>query len=501
MEVLHRLLERQLKRFKVDIVSNSSDLYLFAKSISKSYAHYEDSRLLVERAMEISNLELEEANNKLIKDSSNQKLLIERLKETIKDVSVDGKEVNNNDILQVLRVLESEIKNRKKLEEDLEKARKHAEESLKSKELFLANMSHEIRTPLNAILGMSWLMSKSGLSTNQREYQDVIKSSAKNLLVIINDILDISKLTSGKLTLEKITFDLNELLDHLIKSMAFKANEKDIDLLLEIDSDIQNRLKGDPTRLNQILSNLVGNSIKFTKKGSVKVVVKLKESKQKSDIIEFSIIDTGVGISDENIQNIFNSFSQEDPSVSRKFGGTGLGLTISKEIVEAFGSKIVVSSEKNKGSQFSFTLELGYATPILKAQKNRVKISKDLSETSILVVEDDEFNLLFLVAVLEGWNANVCVAKNGLEALGKLKGDNFDLILMDMHMPIMDGLTAANEIRKSMSINTPIIALTADVIKSKEKCFEAGMNDFVSKPFNPDELYPMIKKYVSNSKI
>lgn len=500
MFTFHRLLERQLKRHKVKIESSTSNLFFLIESISKSYEHYEDSRVLVERAMEISNEELSEANTKLLQESNRQKLLIKKLKESIKDISVDKKEVDNNDILQIMQVLESEIRKRKILEKNLKKAKKIAEDSLKSKELFLANMSHEIRTPLNAILGMSWLMSKSGLTPRQKEHQEVIKSSAKNLLVIINDILDVSKISSGKFTLENINFNLDKLLNHLIKIMSFSAHKKGIKLVLKKDSNIQTFLKGDPTRLNQILLNLVGNAIKFTKKGVVKVIVNLVESKPFSDVIEFSVLDTGMGISDKNLKNIFWSFSQEDTSISRKYGGTGLGLTISKEFVKAFGGEIKVKSKKNKGSQFSFVIELEHISlegNTKKIEKKIKKSKKDLSDYSILVVEDDEFNLLFLVSVLEAWSTKVEVAKNGFEAIEKLNSDNFDIILMDMHMPKMDGITATKEIRETLRLKTPIIALTADVIQTEKKCIDAGMNDFISKPFNPDVLYRIIKKHIS----
>ncbi len=499
MKNLHSLFVRQLKRNKVNFENATEEFISLAESISESYEHYESSRILIERSMEISNLELAEANIKLVEESKTQKLIIKSLKGSIKDISLDGNEIENDDILQISQILKSEIKKRKIVEDNLKEAQKIAEESLKSKELFLANMSHEIRTPLNAILGMVWLLSNTDLNSKQLEYKDVLKTSTENLLVIINDILDLSKISSGKLTTEKIDFNLDILLSKFIKTVAFKSEQKGIDLVLEKDPKIQKLLKGDPNKINQILVNLVGNAIKFTKEGSVVISLKLKESKPFSDLIEFSVKDSGTGISKKYLKNIFKSFSQEDASISRKYGGTGLGLTITKELVNALGGEIKVKSKKKKGAKFSFIIELLHSESekiTQKVEEQSLNIKKDLKGCSILIAEDDIYNKIYLESITEEWNVTIEIVENGLEAIEKLKLENFDIVLMDMHMPQMDGLTATKEIRNTLGLDIPIIALTADVIQGKDKCYEAGMNDYISKPFNPNDLYKLLEKYV-----
>ena len=500
---LHRLLIRQLKRqnFKIEDNSTPTEINSLAESISNTYSHYESSMKLIERAMEISNLELAEANIKLIEESKNQKLLIKSLKESIKDISVSEKEIDEDNLINISKILKSEIKGRKKVEKDLKKAQILAEDSLKTKEIFLANMSHEIRTPLNAILGMTWLLSKTKLDHKQKKYKEVLRTASENLLSIINDILDISKITSGKLKKESIDFNIDVLLDKLFKTNQFKAEEKGIELIFKKDLKVNSFLKGDKNKLNQILINLVNNAIKFTSNGTVKVTVKLIETKLNSDLIEFCVIDSGTGISKKNIKLIFKSFSQEDASINRKYGGSGLGLTISKELVAALGGSLKVESEKNVGSQFSFIIELENCSDIKPAKKSKLgarKVKKDLTGCSILIVEDDEFNRVFLTSILEDWNVNLGIAENGKEAIDRLKNENFDIVLMDMHMPVMDGLTATREIRNTLKLDVPVIALTADVIFAKEKCFEVGMNDYISKPLNPNSLYNLIESYMIN---
>ena len=345
MKNLHRLLIRQLKRNQIDINNSTAEFISFIESVSNSYEHFESSKNLIDRAMEISNLELAEANIKLIEESRTQKLLIERLKESVKDISIEGKEIENNDLLQISEILKLEINKRKVLEKDLISAQKLAEDSLKSKELFLANMSHEIRTPLNAILGMVWLLSKTKLDSKQAGYRDVLRTSTENLLTIINDILDISKIESGKLTIENVKFDIDMLLNNVLKTVLFKAEEKGVDLYLEKDPKIQQFLNGDTNKLKQILLNLVSNAIKFTQEGSVSIIVKLIEQTSLITKIMFSVIDTGIGVDKNNLEVIFKSFSQEDASINRKFGGTGLGLSISSKLVELFGATIKLESK------------------------------------------------------------------------------------------------------------------------------------------------------------
>jgi signal transduction histidine kinase/CheY-like chemotaxis protein len=382
---------------------------------------------------------------------------------------------------------------------ELTNAKNKAELSSIAKEQFLANMSHEIRTPLNGIDGMAKLLEKTPLTKEQKEYNIAIRTSSDNLLVIINDILDFSKIEAGKLTIEKIGFNLNESINRVINTMSYKAEEKGINLALEIDANISEILIGDPTRLNQIIINLINNAIKFTSKGCVTLKCKLVEKTSTKNKIKFEVIDTGIGIDSRKISKIFGSFSQEDESTTRKFGGTGLGLTISKQLVELFNGELKVISEKGKGAIFYFTVEypIGSLKDWLK-EETTVMNWESLEHKKVLLVEDNKINQLLAATILKNWKMKVEVAENGLIAIEKLKDENFDVVLMDMQMPIMGGIEATVIIREELKLSIPIIALTARAIKGIDKeCMEAGMNDYISKPFNQSELFNKILNLIN----
>ena len=382
---------------------------------------------------------------------------------------------------------------------ELTNAKNKAELSSIAKEQFLANMSHEIRTPLNGIDGMAKLLEKTLLTKEQKEYNLAIRTSSDNLLVIINDILDFSKIEAGKLSIEEIGFSLNESINRVINTMSYKAEEKGINLALEIDANISEILIGDPTRLNQIIINLLNNAIKFTSKGCVTLKCKLVEKTSTQNKIKFEVIDTGIGIDSRKISKIFGSFSQEDGSTTRKFGGTGLGLTISKQLVELFNGELKVISEKGKGAIFYFTVEypIGSLKDWLK-EEAAVMNWESLEHKKVLLVEDNKINQLLAATILKNWKMKVEVAENGLIAIEKLKDENFDVVLMDMQMPIMGGIEATVIIREELKLSIPIIALTARAIKGIDKeCMEAGMNDYISKPFNQSELFNKILNLIN----
>jgi len=382
---------------------------------------------------------------------------------------------------------------------ELTNAKNKAELSSIAKEQFLANMSHEIRTPLNGIDGMAKLLEKTLLTKEQKEYNLAIRTSSDNLLVIINDILDFSKIEAGKLSIEEIGFSLNESINRVINTMSYKAEEKGINLALEIDANISEILIGDPTRLNQIIINLLNNAIKFTSKGCVTLKCKLVEKTSTQNKIKFEVIDTGIGIDSRKISKIFGSFSQEDGSTTRKFGGTGLGLTISKQLVELFNGELKVISEKGKGAIFYFTVEypIGSLKDWLK-EEAAVMNWESLEHKKVLLVEDNKINQLLAATILKNWKMKVEVAENGLIAIEKLKNENFDVVLMDMQMPIMGGIEATVIIREELKLSIPIIALTARAIKGIDKeCMEAGMNDYISKPFNQSELFNKILNLIN----
>lgn len=374
-------------------------------------------------------------------------------------------------------------------------AKKFAEEARKLQESFLANMSHEIRTPLNGIMGVANLLTNTSLSKKQKEYVNAIKLSGNNLMVIINDILDLTKIQSGKMTFENALFNLRETIDNATYSIRKLADEKGIDFQTEISKDVPGWLIGDPTRLSQIFINLTGNAVKFTQKGFVKIKADMED--RATGRIRFSIEDSGIGISQEKLTGIFDEFKQADADTTRKFGGTGLGLSISKQLIELQEGTITVASEINKGSTFTFILQFkAGADPDKNEQPKSERQEKSLKGLKILLAEDNMINQLVASETLINWNAEVEVAENGKEVLSKLNESYYDLILMDLQMPEMGGEECTRIIRESQSkpfSAIPIIAMTACAFKTeKEKCVEIGMNGYVSKPFYPDDLYKEI---------
>jgi len=369
-----------------------------------------------------------------------------------------------------------------------------AEEATAAKSEFLAIMSHEIRTPLNAIIGLNYLLlQEHDIKEEYKETMRAIRFSSQNLLSLINDILDFSKIESGKLEIEAINFRLKDLLKNIKQSLQVKASEKDIDLILEIDKDTPEEVSGDPVKLIQILNNLIGNAIKFTDMGNVKLTVDVLYHTDQEWVLEFAVIDSGIGIPDDKMNIIFERFMQASVSTQRSYGGTGLGLAITKRLIELQGGNIEVESEVGKGSTFSFSLT--YTAP--KAgettfpQEESIK-GKGMLGSNILVVDDNIMNQKVAEKLLLSWQAKVGLAENGFVALEKLRTQPYDLVLMDLHMPVMDGLEAIREIR-TLRMDVPIIAFTANSSDvEKEIVLGLGGNDYISKPFKPQELYNKI---------
>lgn len=391
-----------------------------------------------------------------------------------------------------------DISGRKKMEKDLYLAKEAAENSMKAKEIFMANMSHEIRTPMNAIIGMGNLLQKTGLDSTQLEYLEAIQISADNLLVIINDILDFSKIESGKLVMESVEFSIGQIIDKSYRIMKLKAEEKGILLYYSIEESITDAVIGDPTRLGQVILNLISNAVKFTDFGSVLVFVKLIEETEDKATIMFSVKDTGIGIAEDKLESIFKSFTQEENSTSRKYGGTGLGLAISKKLVEQMGGGLDVVSQKGHGSEFFFSIEFekGQGTTSPEDSEEKIQI-ENFKRKRILLVEDNAINRFMATTLLQQWNCVVDHAEDGTIAVEKLKDKTYDLVFMDMLMPNMNGVDATKIIRKDLKLKVPIIALTANAINGeKEKCEAAGMNDYLSKPFDPRDLNFKMAKWL-----
>jgi len=383
---------------------------------------------------------------------------------------------------------------------ELKKAKEAAEESLKVKNEFLANMSHEIRTPLNAVIGFTDLLLETELTSEQKLHLETMRNSGEILLSLINDILDLSKLESGKLEIEEIPFNLYKKVDEVVKLMKIKADEKTISLELTINPNTPKEVIGDPTRLGQILLNLIGNAIKFTNKGSVGVSVNLLEDKTDTSIISFEIKDTGIGIVSNKINTVFGAFTQAKSDTSRIYGGTGLGLTIVKKLVNLLMGRIKVESQFGKGSVFKFTLPLRKSL----TNSNIIEKAQDLSMEeplglTILLVDDNKTNQLLGKTRLERWGCTVDLASNGIEGVKKTQQKIYDVILMDIQMPIMDGYEATkiikNDISKQVS-KIPVIAMTAYTSKNDiKRAINAGMDDYIFKPFKPAEVYNLLKKY------
>lgn len=390
-----------------------------------------------------------------------------------------------------------DITARKKLEQEMIDARKAAEAGLELRKTILANVSHELRTPVNAIVGMSALLASTELNEQQREYLKTMRFSSDGLLVLIDDLLDVSRIEAGKVELEEIEFSMRDNFSQLTKSLRLRAEEKGLSFEWKLDERIAPRLLGDIHRLNQIITNLIGNAIKFTPQGKVQLeITQVSESNDAQDI-RFSVVDTGIGIAAERQAAVFQAFTQEDNSTTRKYGGTGLGLSISRRIVEMMGGHLTLTSEKNVGTIFTFQIQFIKANSEAPVAK---EFNPDLQGSLILLVEDNKVNQFLANALLTSWKAKVDISEDGQDAIDRLKEKEYDLVLMDLQMPIMDGFEATEHIREVLKSNIPIIGLSANALNGeRERSMERGMNDYVSKPFQPEMLYEKIHGFIFRS--
>ena len=390
------------------------------------------------------------------------------------------------------------------MEKELRKAEKITKQSIEAKQQFLAKVTHEIRTPMNAIVGFGKLLSKTSLEDKQKKFVDAISTSGDNLLLIVNDLLDTAKIEAGKMSFEEIPFSIREVVSSVVTLLHYKAAEKNIALSVKIDSKVPSYLLGDPTRLNQVLVNLAGNAVKFTEKGLVEISIQCETIENNKATLKLEVRDTGIGIAEDKLPTVFDSFIQANNDTSRKYGGTGLGLTIAKQIVELQSGTICVNSKLGEGTTFCIGLTFPVTDMVITAEENTTGSNFDnqqLQNIKILLAEDNHLNHLLMESILTEWGVEMKIAINGTQAIEMLQKERFDLVLMDVHMPEMDGYQASQFIRKQLPEPLsliPIIAITANASEEdKNTCIEAGMNDFISKPFKPEELILKISHFIN----
>ncbi len=393
----------------------------------------------------------------------------------------------------------------KEFEEALIKSRDQEAYANKAKDEFLSTMSHEIRTPLNAVIGISHLLLLEDPKEEQLENLNALKYSSEHLLGLVNDILDFNKIESGSLELENTDFSINHILNGLQSTFQQKAEEKHIRFRIKKDDSLPDVLKGDSMRLSQILTNLVSNAIKFTEEGKVTLDIEVLKEEENKILLQFEVIDTGIGIPEDKLEKIFESFTQANSDTTRKYGGTGLGLAICKKLLHLMHSKLNVESVENKGTTFSFELQLEKSEQFTESKlqyTNTLPSFSGLNNLKALVVEDHKMNIMVIQRFFKKWQIDFEIAENGQIAVDMAEAKNYDIILMDLQMPVMNGYDAAKNIRNSDNLHNhtvPIYALSASAAMDvKNKVKEYGMNGHISKPFNPSDLYQTLKMYLKD---
>lgn len=495
----HKLLDKQVKKHFKDGTELPAGFEEFLAVVNSTYNSFERDKQISEHAYMISEKEYQEVLNDMEAQNNIRHQSIVKLKEAINSLDPSATipfDIASDELIDVVSYLEKQIQKTKLLEVELTKARDAAEKAAKAKGDFLSVMSHEIRTPLNAIIGIAHLMMNDEMPVSQMENMRTLNISAENLLNLINDILDFSKIEEGKIELSERSIDLRQLVNNIKMANRIRAEERGNIMKVLLDADLPQYLSIDEVRLGQVLNNLVSNAVKFTRNGFITIEVSVAKNTPTHSSIYFAVTDTGIGIEKDKQQLIFEHFSQANSEITREFGGSGLGLAIIKRLLSLMKTDIHVESIPGKGAKFYFTIDFKKGTAPLEVNKPKNgQVLSDLAGLKILLVEDVEFNVMVAEKMLTNWNAKVEVAENGLQAIGKVREGNFDIILMDLQMPILDGYSASRNIRE-FNNNIPIIALTASASSDvQERTKEAGMNGYVSKPFKPADLFDTITKF------
>ncbi|GAB3886386.1 ATP-binding protein [Spirosoma agri] len=497
---LHKILKRQISKHLTPDCLEHDRFQQFIQAVNESYLNFDRDKELLEHSASLNDREYSDINDKLKDEVSQRSQSVEKLIEAIHLIEVpDGETIvgaDTNNLVGLVDFLQRQIEYRKRIEDELRSAKEVAENATQAKSDFLSMMSHEIRTPLNGIVGMTYLMLQEEVPPALTENLKTLQFSIEHLQALINDILDFSKIEAGKVELEEVNFDFKQLVSNIKRAQQAKAQENSNRIRLMVDDDIPNTLVGDSLRIGQVLTNLVSNAIKFTHNGTITIELSLEQRTEERASIYVSVQDTGIGIAPEKQEAIFTMFTQANSATTRKFGGTGLGLVITKRLLELHGSAIRIESEEGRGATFSFTLDLAISQASAPTMSTPDAVDNvTLKGLKILLVEDYPVNVKVAMKFLTMWGIEVETAENGLIGYNKCREGQFDLVLMDLQMPVMDGYTAAQEIQK-INADLPIIALTASAtFSNRDRAVLVGMVDYVTKPFNPKDLFAKIAKY------
>lgn len=514
--------EREAYQFRLQSILDNTPLIMFIKDIEGRYLlinrSFKDAFSVTEEQV-IGKTDFDfENDDDAIRYREADELVVSTLEHVQTDETVqmaDGEHnllivkfplFDKDDIVYGVGGIATDITERVQSRAKLVEAKKKAEAAEALQEQFLANMSHEIRTPLNGIIGMTDILQHTALNAEQQEFVQIVRHSSDNLLMLINDILDLSKIKAGKLTIEHVPFYLNELLEQVVAPFRLRAKEKQLLLQIHADQKLPAALTGDPLRINQVLTNLLSNALKFTDKGSITVNMQPLQKANGKVTLSFMVSDTGIGIPAERLESVFENFEQAATETTRKYGGTGLGLSITKTLSEMMGGSIAVTSEPGKGTTFRVLLTLDEASI---GEENKPKLKTNLPQNNllegkkILVAEDNEINQKVIRHTLQRAGILTTIVNNGKEAVDLLEqGELFDLIILDLQMPLMNGFQTATYIRKKLELHTPIVAMTASALRNeKMKCFELGMNEYLTKPFEPAQLFAILQRFLTSQPV